>query len=282
MTEELCTWLYTPASSGNKLEKSLHRGADAVIFDLEDAVHADQKANARSALVEFLASRTAREGSRIFVRVNELESPWGSADLEAVAALEAVEGIRVPKVESPAQVQQVRDIVGTSKSLQALVETARGLRSMNDIVESPGTSSVSIGESDLRAELNLEGDVLLDHVRSDLVIALASAGKSAPCASVYPQIKDLEGLRADCLRMRAMGFYGRSVLHPMQLEVVSEAFKPQNHEIEWAHRVVEADRLSAERGDGAVMLEDGQFVDKPFVAKANTILRRSAVATIQP
>lgn len=277
MTEELCTWLYTPASSAEKLQKSLLRGADAVIFDLEDAVHPDQKPAARQALREFLSDGVPVESSRVYVRVNALDSAWGRADLEALTGLDAVEGIRVPKVESVAQLREVRRILGEEPLLQALVESPAGTHALSEICFSDDVASVSLGESDLRAELNLDGDVVLDQLRGQLVLLLAAAGKPAPTASVYPRIKDLEGLRDDCARLRSMGFYGRTVLHPLQLEVVAEAFTPTAQEQEWAHRVVEADQASAEKGEGAVMLDDGQFVDRPFVVKARTILRRAGV-----
>lgn len=282
MTQELCTWLYTPASSAEKLQKSLLRGADAVIFDLEDAVHPDQKPAARQALREFLSDGVPVESSRVYVRVNALDSAWGRADLEALTGLDAVEGIRVPKVESAAQLSEVRRILGAGPQIQALVESPAGTHALSEICFSDHAAAVSLGESDLRAELNLDGDVVLDQLRGQLVLLLAAAGKAAPTASVYPRIKDLEGLRDDCARLRRMGFYGRTVLHPLQLEVVAEAFTPTAQEQEWAHRVVEADQASAEKGEGAVMLDDGQFVDRPFVVKARTILRRAGVQSAQP
>lgn len=280
---EICTWLYTPASSGGKLDKALHRGADAVIFDLEDAVHIDQKTNARAELVEFLSSVSEQPGSnaamsRIYVRVNALDSPWGMDDLTAIAGLPAVEGVRVPKVESLADLRRVESVVSAGKKIQILLESPLGLAALEELCLAGGASSVSLGDNDLRATLNLEGEAVLDQIRIRLVMALAAAGKEAPTGSVYPRIKDLDGLRADSIRLRGMGLFGRTVLHPMQLETVRDAFRPDSEEIDWAHNVVEAaERISAQ-GSGAVMLPDGQFVDRPFVTRAETILRRAGVA----
>lgn len=285
---EICTWLYTPASSDGKLDKALHRGADAVIFDLEDAVHVDRKSSARAELVEFLSSVSelpASESpdssaaiSRIFVRVNALESPWGIDDLRAIAKLPAVEGIRVPKVESVADLRRIESVVSAGKKIQILLESPLGLAALDELCRADGTSSVSLGDNDLRAALNLEGEAVLDQIRIRLIMALATAGKEAPTGSVYPRIKDLEGLRADSIRLRGMGFFGRTVLHPMQLETVRDAFRPDSEQVDWAHSVVEAaERISAQ-GSGAVMLSDGQFVDRPFVTRAETILRRAGGA----
>ncbi|MBM6589254.1 CoA ester lyase [Brevibacterium sp. RIT 803] len=284
---EICTWLYTPASSGGKLDKALHRGADAVIFDLEDAVHVDRKTSARAELVEFLSSvsvlpvsespDSSAAISRIFVRANALDSPWGVDDLNAIARLPAVEGIRVPKVESLADLSRIESIISAGKKIQILLESPLGLAALEELCRADGSSSVSLGDNDLRAVLNLEGEVVLDQIRIRLVMALAAAGKEAPSGSVYPRIKDLEGLRADSVKLRGMGFFGRTVLHPMQLETVRDAFRPDSEEVDWAHSVVEAaDRISAQ-GSGAVMLSDGQFVDRPFVVRAETILRRAGV-----
>lgn len=284
---EICTWLYTPASRSGKLDKALHRGADAVIFDLEDAVHVDQKISARAELVEFVISmsRTSaneisgtESASRIYVRVNALDSPWGTDDLTAIAALPAVEGIRVPKVESLTDLREIEAVVGGGKKIQVLLESPLGLRSLEELCRAGGTSSVSLGDNDLRATLNLEGEAVLDQIRIRLVMALAAAGKEAPAGSVYSRIKDLDGLKEDSIRLRGMGFFGRTVLHPMQLETVRDAFRPDDEEIDWAHSVVEAaDRISAQ-GSGAVMLPDGQFIDRPFVIRAKTILHRAGVA----
>ncbi|MCF2573987.1 HpcH/HpaI aldolase/citrate lyase family protein [Brevibacterium sp. UCMA 11754] len=284
---EICTWLYTPASSGGKLDKALHRGADAVIFDLEDAVHVDRKTSARAELVEFLSSVSVLPASespdssaaisRIFVRANALDSPWGIDDLNAIAKLPAVEGIRVPKVESLTDLSRIESVVSARKKIQILLESPLGLAALEDLCRAGGPSSVSLGDNDLRAVLNVEGEAVLDQIRIRLVMALAAAGKEAPTGSVYPRIKDLEGLRSDSVRLRGMGFFGRTVLHPMQLETVRDAFRPDSQEVDWAHSVVEAaDRISAQ-GSGAVMLSDGQFVDRPFVVRAETILRRAGV-----
>lgn len=290
---EICTWLYTPASSTSKLEKSLHRGADAVIFDLEDAVHVDRKSSARAELVEFMKSRVgASEGiaehgedktedavgggrSSIYVRVNPLDSPWGMDDLAAIADVAAVEGIRVPKVSSLADLRRIEAIVGSDKKVQVLLESALGVQSLDELCRAEGTSTVTLGDNDLRAELSLEGEAVLDQVRIQLVLALAAAGKDAPAGSVYPHIRDLSGLKNDSVRLRRMGFFGRTVLHPMQLETVRDAFRPSDEEIAWAYDVIDAaERISAE-GSGAVMLPNGQFVDRPFVIRAETILQRA-------
>ncbi|MGO2035088.1 MAG: HpcH/HpaI aldolase/citrate lyase family protein [Brevibacterium sp.] len=288
---DICTWLYTPASSASKLEKALNRGADAVIFDLEDAVDIGKKVAARAELVEFLdtiSPATGYEGghaegpqyatrSRIYVRVNALDSPWGAEDLRAISEIAAVEGVRVPKVESLGEVRRIESIVGRRKKVQLLIESAVGLGALEQLCLASGSTSVSLGDNDLRAELNLEGESVLEMLRTRLVVALAAAGKEAPSGSVYPRIKDLDGLRSDSLRLRGMGFFGRSVLHPMQLDTVRESFRPDSREIEWAHSVVEAANKSASEGHGAIMLPDGQFVDRPFVVRAETILERAGV-----
>ncbi|MGW9552200.1 HpcH/HpaI aldolase/citrate lyase family protein [Citricoccus zhacaiensis] len=272
--KDICTWLYTPASSTDKLEKALTRGADAVIYDLEDAVHPDRKEFALSALVEFLAHRPDTPDTSVFVRINPLDSPWSAREIEELADVRGLEGIRIPKVELPSQLEGIRRTLPGVR-LQALVETASGVASIQDLCASDAVDSVSLGDNDLRAGLKLGHDMVLDQIRGRLVIAHAAAGKAAPNGSVYPRIKDLDGLREDSLHLKGLGFYGRSVLHPSQIHVVQDAFRPDQQEIEWAEEVVEADRSSSMEGVGAVMLANGQFVDKPFVDKAREILRRA-------
>lgn len=271
----ICTWMYTPASKAERLEKALYRGADAVIYDLEDAVAPDRKGYARDALREFLTGVTPRaDASRIYVRINEPASPWFADDLGGLSEVPHIEGIRVPKVDTPAVLERVAAVL-PGKPLHALAETPLAVARLEALAGSPRVHTIGLGDNDLRVALRLHSDEALQHLRVRLVVALAAAGKQAPAGSVYPRIHDLEGLLEDTRRLRSIGFFGRSVLHPAQLEAVRAGFAPSAEEVEWALAVVEADKAAAARGDGAVMLENGQFVDKPFVERAREILAQA-------
>ncbi|MCT1658346.1 HpcH/HpaI aldolase/citrate lyase family protein, partial [Brevibacterium luteolum] len=169
------------------------------------------------------------------------------------------------------QLDQVSSYV-PSAEIHALVEDATGVAEMRSVCRHPAVSSVGLGDNDLRASLHLRGDSALNFIRTQLVIELAAAGKKPPTASVFPNIKDTEGLYRDSIRLRDLGFIGRAAIHPAQLDPIRRAFKPSPSEVTNARKVIRAAELASADGRGAVALEDGSFVDQPFVEEARWIL----------
>lgn len=269
------TYMYTPASSAGRLAGALEKGADVVIYDLEDAVAPSRKDDARRALVAFLTQLGPAPETRVHVRVNPLDSPWGADDLSALAGVPHVVGVRVPKVSSPNQVEHVAARL-PALEVHALVEDATGLTALREICRAPRAAGVSLGDNDLRAVLHLTGDAVLDVVRTRLVIELAAAGKNPPLGSVYPNVRDQDGLYRDSLRLRHMGFSGRTAIHPAQLDPIRRAFLPTPAEVVRATEVIEAADGAGRKGAGAVALPDGRFVDQPFVDHARHILALAA------
>lgn len=264
--------MYCPASRTDLLEKALTRGADAVIYDLEDAVLAHQKEQARQTLAQFLRGLDpTATGPAIHVRVNAAGTPWHQADLESISEISTVQGIRVPKVESAADIEALEPL-NPDIELHTLVETARGVRALDEICAHPRVSGVSLGDNDLRAELHSTGPELLHHIRCELVLALAAAGKRPPMGSAYPQIRDTEGLREDCLRLKGMGYLGRTAIHPTQIPVIREAFRPDPQQVREATELITAVEEGVGIGIGAFQLPDGRFVDGPIIAQARHIL----------
>ncbi|WP_210604076.1 HpcH/HpaI aldolase/citrate lyase family protein [Brevibacterium oceani] len=271
MTTTPITYMYTPASSVDRLASSLERGADVVIFDLEDAVAPAQKTAAREGLVAFLAELEEPGQTRIHVRINSLSSAWGHDDLRALREAPHVTGVRVPKVTSPEQIAEVRAVV-PELEIHALIEDAEAVAAMRSICRAPDVTSVSLGDNDMRAALHLRGEAAMDIIRVQLVVELAAAGKNPPTGSVYPNVEDNDGLHRDSLRLRDLGFAGRSAIHPRQLEPIRRAFQPSFEDIAHARRVIEAADVAEAEGRGAVALEDGSFVDQPFVDDARYII----------
>ena len=264
--------LYTPASSVGRLHGALTKGADVVIFDLEDAVSRDRKVESRRQLVKFLEELEVVEGqSDIHVRMNALDSPWGLEDLNSLASVPNLSGIRIPKVTSRADVDRIAE-KAPELELHALIEDAPGVGALEEICHSDSVTGVSLGDNDLRAAFHLRGEELLNHLRARLVLELASAGKRPPLGSVFPEIKDLEGLYESSLRLRDMGFSGRTCIHPSQIGPIRRAFAPSQEEIDRATEIIEAAKEAEARGVGAVALPDGSFVDPPFVLHAEYVL----------
>ncbi len=270
MTAHPLTWLYAPGDRPSVVAKALVAGADVVVIDLEDAVAPDRKGYAREATAELL--RTPQPVP-VHVRVNTLSGPWGRSDLAALTTAPGLSGLRLPKVSSPADVVRVaRRAVsahGGTLPLYALLETALGIERAHAVARAhPSLRGIAIGEADLRADLGVRDDAGLDWCRSRVVVAARAAGLAPPTQSVHPDTRDLDGLRASCLRGRSLGFLGRAAIHPRQLPVIERAYLPTEEEIEQAETVLKA----AAAHQGAQALPDGTFVDAAVVTAAHRTL----------
>ncbi|MER5728047.1 CoA ester lyase [Streptomyces sp. NPDC002138] len=264
----ILTWLYVPGDRPEVVAKALRSGADAVIVDLEDAVPVSRKEYARAATAELLRDRPQ---APVFVRVNALDTPWAGADLTALSGLCGLSGLRLPKISAPEQIGAVADRTG-GVALYALLESALGVERAYEIARAhPALRGLSLGESDLRADLGVSADAGLDWPRSRVVVAARAAGLAPPPQSVFPDIRDLEALAESCVRGRALGFLGRAAIHPRQLPVIERAYLPCAAEVEAAEQIV----VAARRAPGAQALPDGRFVDPAVLAGAEQIMALS-------
>ncbi|KAA6431229.1 CoA ester lyase [Agrococcus sediminis] len=251
--------LYVPGDRPDRFAKAVASGADIVILDLEDAVAHDRKARARQAVVAFLEERGA---AGLQVRIGGLE------DLESLAAHDVE--LRVPKVRGPEDLDAVVDRLGAARRLHAIVEDAAGIGQLEEIAAHPAVVSVALGESDLRSDLGASSPAMLEHLRIRLVLAVRAAGLPAPLMSVYSAIADLEGLEADSRSGAALGFGGRTAVHPAQIAPIRRAFAPSAGEVAWAEEVLAALDSAA----GVTTLADGQMVDEAMRRRAERILAR--------
>lgn len=281
MSRPIVTALYAPADRPERFAKALDSGADAVILDLEDAVAASRKAEARAALSDF-ASLWEDRGDRapaVQVRINAIGSSPHGADLDAVAALPAAFGVRVPKTQSAADVATVR-AAAPGRAVHALLESAISIERAFEIADA-GVASLATGEADLRAELGVpagpEGEPGLAWSRARVVNAAAAAGLPSPLMAVYADVADLGGLEASCRLGRALGFGGRTAIHPRQLDAIRRTFTPDAGQVARAQGIVDRVRAAAADGTGAFVLEDGTFIDVAMVRAAERILARGAV-----
>jgi citrate lyase subunit beta/citryl-CoA lyase len=245
------TWLYVPGDRPDRVEKAIASRAHAVIVDLEDGVAPPAKGAARANVASLL--REPRE-KPVFVRVNA----GSEADLELVRGL-PLAGVVVPKVERP-------DDVPAGLPVHALIETARGVEAALAIASHPGVRGVSLGEADLRSQTGATEEGL-DWPRSRVINAAVAAGLPRPPQSVYPHVRDLDGLVASCRRGRALGHLGRAAIHPDQLEPIERVYLPTAAEVERARATV---AKVEEAGAGTV--GDGVFVDPAMLGAAQAIV----------
>ncbi|MEU5719009.1 CoA ester lyase [Streptomyces sp. NPDC020403] len=264
------TWLYVPGDRPDVVHKALGTGADVVIVDLEDAVAPDRKEYARAATAELLADPATADPAAVPVHVRV----HGEDDVTALAGLPGLAGLRLPKTTHAASVHHVAALA-PGVPLYPLLESALAVEHAYSIAGAHhDVRGIALGESDLRADLGVREDAGLDWPRGRLVVAARAAGLDPPVMSVFPDVRDLSGLRASCAHGRRLGLLGRAAIHPRQLPVIEQAFRPTAGEIEAAEQILEASRERA----GAQALPDGRFVDAAVVATAErtlTLARRS-------
>jgi citrate lyase subunit beta / citryl-CoA lyase len=270
----MLTALFVPGDRPDRFTKAVHSGADAVIIDLEDAVAPERKADARAAAVDFLSGYSGPVP--VHVRVNGLETAESAADLGALAGLSALAGVRLPKVQSPQDVHEVAARL-PGVPVHCLIETALGVEGAFAIATAgPTVAGIGLGEADLRGDLGVTDDAGLAYARSRVVVAARAAGLPPPAMSVYPDTNDLDGLAASCRAGRALGFLGRSAIHPRQLPVIAAAFRPTGGEVARARAVLDALAEAAAAGRGTAVLPDGRFVDRAMEPGARRILDLAA------
>jgi citrate lyase subunit beta/citryl-CoA lyase len=256
------SWLFAPGHDEKLLGKVFHVGADAVLLDLEDAVPAALKDRARDMVAEVASSK------RCWVRVNRARTEECERDLAAVAG--KVAGLRLPKVESVAEVAWVAERAPGIR-LDCTIESARGVLMAFEIASAPTCTLLSFGALDLAADLGSSaGEQETLYARSRLVIAARSAGKPRPSDGVHPLLDDDEGLRRETESAKRLGFFGKSAIHPRQVPIIHEVFTPTAQELAWAQQVLWAFEQS---GGAATKTASGEFVDKPVAERARQLLR---------
>lgn len=253
------TWLYVPGDRPEVMTKALSCGADVVIVDLEDAVAPDRKEYARDAVAEFLSSP---HPVPVHVRITD------EHDLAWLVGLPGLTGLRLPKVTHPSDIHRIA-ARAPDVALYALLESALALEHAHAIAcAHPAVRGIALGEADLRADLGVRDDSGLDWSRSRAVVAARAAGLAPPVQSVFPDVRDMDGLAASCRHGRTLGMLGRAAIHPRQLAVIERAYLPTPREVAEAEEIIEAAAAEA----GAHALPDGRFVDAAIVAAARRTL----------
>ncbi len=271
--------LYIPASKERALEKARELTADAIIFDLEDAVAPEEKVRARELLAQVLASTDY--GSRVrIVRVNGLGTEWVAGDLAAFRGHPGVDAVLVPKVNGPADLDAVAGSVQVP--LWAMLETAKGCLNAGAIAAHGRLEGMVMGTNDLAKELGARH-------RSDRMPLLAGLGACVLAAraegkvivdGVYNAFKDEAGLRAESEQGRDMGFDGKTLIHPAQLAVANEVFAPSEAEVALARRQIAAFAEARARGEGVAVV-DGKIVENLHVATAKALIGKAEAIAAQ-
>ncbi|MEM3350628.1 MAG: CoA ester lyase [Saccharolobus sp.] len=244
--------LYVPAISEKMIRKSLEINADSIIFDLEDSVPPEDKEKARELLTKLLKELDWGK-KELCVRINSLQLLDSYRDISIIGNEDKISCIVVPKTEGDISFLYK----ATGKSLIPLIETAKGVMRIEEIARSEGVVAISYGIADL--SLSLGGDYTFyernEFIKTKVVITAKTYDIDA-IDKVYFDLKNLEGFRRECEEAKKLGYTGKQVIHPSQVEIVNEVFSPSKEELEWARKVIEAYEKAKREGRGAIRLDD--------------------------
>ena len=260
---EVRSLLFLPASNPRAIAKAREAGADLVILDLEDAVKPDDKRAARAAAVEAVGSAWPVP---VAIRLNGIGTEWHSLDVDAVARSDA-DFVVLPRAISAHLVHGVAEAV--AKPVLAMIETAAGVLAAGEIAHA--TAGLIAGTNDLRSDLRLPLDATREPISASLqmIILAARAAGVAAFDGVFNGLDDADGFLCEAEEGRRLGFDGKSLIHPNQIELCHRAFAPSKAELERARRLVEAFHGGAERlGD--------EMIERMHVEAAQRVLQRAA------
>ncbi len=279
MTRPYRSVLYIPGSKERALDKARTLPVDAIIFDLEDAVTPEAKVEARATLAAALKQGGYGNRARI-VRINALDTPWGRDDALAVAKMEA-DAVLLPKVNNALDVQALAELVG-DVPIWAMMETCRGIWNAMEVAAHPAVQGFVAGTNDLAKELNCRSraDRLPMITSLQMMLLAARANGVIAVDGVYNQFKDDDGLRVECEQGRDMGFDGKTLIHPAQVDVTNTAFSPSEAEIDLARRQIDAFEEIERSGQGVAVV-DGKIVENLHVETARKVIAMaSAIASL--
>ena len=279
--------LYIPGNNPAMIQQGGVYGADSILLDLEDAVALNQKDAARI-LIRNMIRVIDFYDAEVCVRVNHLSTPFGLADLEAIVPLQP-SAIRYPKTESAEEVAELLTIIEkiedrhglphNKMTLHAMIETAMGVQNVFNIASQfVRVDAITIGGQDLTADMNIvytpEGTGI-DFARKRIVMA-AKASHIDVIDTVFPDVNDEEGLRKETEYAKSIGFTGKAVINPRQIEIIHQVYTPTEEEVRKAYRIVKEFKINSAAGVGVFAI-DGKMIDAPIVTRAEYILRLANV-----
>jgi citrate lyase subunit beta / citryl-CoA lyase len=283
------SWLFAPGDSARKLEKATASPADIVIFDLEDAVSAEEKPKARSMVSAFLAAQP-EDRSRLWVRINPLQGPHALVDLAAVMPARPG-GIMLPKSRGRADVDVLDNYLsalevaagierGSTRVIALVTETAEGMFTTGSYAGAPRLVAMSWGAEDLADAIgasenrNPDGSYAFTYelARSLCLLGAAAAGVAA-IETIHGDFRDEAGLRTRAQQVRRAGYRGMLAIHPAQVDVINAAFTPSAEELAAAREIVEL--FAANPGAGTIG-HKGAMLDRPHLARAQALLELAA------
>ncbi len=279
--------MFVPGNNPGMMADAHIYGPDSIMLDLEDSVSMMEKDTAR--LLVYNALKTIDYGdTEMVVRINPLNTPYGKKDIEAVVKA-GVHVVRMPKIETADEVREVeaeiekveREIGAEGRTrIMAAIESALGVVNAYDIaISSPRMMGIALGAEDycanLKTQRSKEGDELR-LARETIVVAARAAGIDA-LDTVFSNLNDMETFRREVEYIKTLGFDGKSIINPRQIEVVNEVFTPTEKDIEKAKAIVAAIKEAEKKGSGVIAL-NGKMIDRPVVIRAERTITLAKAA----
>jgi len=282
------SFLYVPANREKFLDKALGLPADAFIFDLEDSVPPAEKVRARQGVRDYAPKIP---DLRVWVRPNALTTEFGRDDLDAVIGVEGVAGLFVPKVDSRDDVLRWDELIGGLEARRGLdfgavklvlaIESARGVLNAYDMaIAAARVVSITFGgaqDGDLNTDLgcawSIDGPEML-HARSHTLLAARAAGFDTPLDGVFANVRDPEGFERDTALSRRLGYRGRKLIHPAQIEPCNRLYRPSQAELDYYRRVLAAFDQAVRQGSASTVV-DGRMIDVAMANAARRVLEQA-------
>ncbi len=265
------SFLFAPSIYPERFIKALQSGANQIIIDLEDSVEEAKKEVGRKNIADF-SSQCVKNNDKFLIRINETQSAEFQKDLSLISTIKesnSIVGIVLPKA------QNYEDIDILSKfelPIIPIIESALGVENLDDIARHPSVLALSFGSLDMTLDLNLqEGEgknFILNSIRTQIVLKSVKYNLLSPINGVYPDIKNIDGLKEDLLFAKSMGFGGSLCIHPNQVVPINEVFSPSAQQIAWAKEILSLRKNS----NDIIFNHNGMMVDLPVIKKAEQIL----------
>ncbi|MEQ9915116.1 CoA ester lyase [Pectobacterium aroidearum] len=286
--EHAKTYLFVPGNAPHRFQHAVSCGADAVIFDLEDAVHPDEKNQARENIIQWDKNDTpvSEINCKKYIRLNKFGSQEFNQDVEFLNKLKNKEKLRnnvpsknkivtweivLPKIESAEMLNEAREMINRNRlenvNIIAIIETARGLHNAEEICAA-GVERVAFGSLDFSLDIHCDQSLhALLYARSRIVVASRLADLPPPIDCVNPDFTHHDRVLADALHARSLGFSAKLCIHPSQIDAVQQAFATDRSKIDWAKQVLKAAEHSY------AFQINGEMVDLPVIEQARQLLR---------
>ena len=279
--------LYIPGNNPAMLQQGGIYGADSLLLDLEDSVALNQKDAARILVRNMLQSINFYD-SEVCVRVNHIDTPFGMEDLEQIVPLQP-DAIRFPKTETVEELAKLIQIIEAIEdkhglphnkmTIHAMIETALGVQNVFEIAKfSKRVDAITIGGQDLTADMNIKSTKDgsgIDFARKMIIMA-AKANKIDVIDTVFVDVNDEEGLRIETEYAKQIGFTGKAVINPRQIDIIHEVYMPTEEEIRKAYRIIKEFKKNKKAGIGVFAI-DGKMIDAPVMTRATQVLELAKI-----